>query len=194
MRPLGIGLWLYTYRGVLPIPALAAVVVWARPSPAVFLAGLAVAAAGEAVRVAALRAIGPKSRVSGKVRTEELVTTGVYGCVRNPLYAANIVLGFGLAIASGLWPAIAAYPVVALAYYLPILLTEERALREKFGAAFQDYAAGVPRLLPRLSALRRPPSGPRHAWAELFAREANTIAALAWAAALLGRGFLGLSS
>ncbi len=188
-----LGLWLYTYRGVLPIPALAAVVVWARPAPAVFLAGLAVAAHGEAVRISALRAIGPKSRVSGKVRTEELVTSGIYGCVRNPLYAANLVLGFGLAIASGLWPAIAAYPAVALAYYVPILLTEERALREKFGPAFDEYAARVPRLFPRVSALRRLPPGPRHPWGELFAREANTIAALAWAAALLGRGFVGVS-
>ena len=47
------------------MPGLVLLLWLARPTPDTFLGGLAVAFLGEAIRIAALRAIGPKSRVSG---------------------------------------------------------------------------------------------------------------------------------
>lgn len=74
-----------------------------------------------------------------------LVSGGVYGFTRNPMY-----LGFVLMLAG--WVAFLASPalialVAAYAFYLDKVQIppEEAALKARFGAAFDDYAARVRR-------------------------------------------------
>lgn len=186
-----LGRFLFAFRGLLPVPGLVLLLWLARPTPAWFLAGLAIAFLGQAIRIAALRAIGPKSRVSGKIRTEELITHGIYACVRNPLYTGNAVMGLGLCLGSASWPLVAAYLPVVAVYYYAIIRAEERALSGTFAEAFAAYAARTPRLVPLPHRYVPVPADRAHAYGEFLPREANTITALVWTAALVGRGLVG---
>lgn len=78
-------------------------------------------------------------------KTSALVSDGVYGFTRNPMY-----LGFVLVLAG--WVAFLASPalialVAAYAFYLDKVQIppEEAALKARFGAAFEEYAARVRR-------------------------------------------------
>jgi len=77
-----------------------------------------------------------------------LLTEGVYGRIRHPRYVEVHLFIFGYA---GFANYVGAYAVVFLSLpliYLVILL-EERELRQRFGAAYEDYCRRVPRFLPR---------------------------------------------
>ena len=78
-------------------------------------------------------------------KVSALVTDGVYGFTRNPMY-----LGFVLMLAG--WVAILASPalialVAVYAFYLDRVQIppEEAALKARFGTAFDEYAAHVRR-------------------------------------------------
>ena len=76
-----------------------------------------------------------------------LVTTGIFARVRHPLYASVMAIGFGWAL---LWgsPRVLG-PATALALYLHAkAFHEERLLCARF-PDYPDYAARVPRYLPR---------------------------------------------
>ena len=124
---------------------LAAAYLWfARPAWAWIAAGSVFIAAGIAVRAAA----------SGHIRkNRELTTTGPYAYTRNPLYLGStlIAAGFCLAARNG-WIAIVAMAMF-VAIYLPVIREEERYLRSAF-PGYDDYAATVPRFLPRARAYR----------------------------------------
>ncbi|MDO5623834.1 MAG: isoprenylcysteine carboxylmethyltransferase family protein [Pseudomonadota bacterium] len=78
-------------------------------------------------------------------KASTLVTTGVFGITRNPMY-----LGMWLVLAGwGVWLGNAAAWVALPLFVLTInalqIQPEERALRERFGEAFTRYAARVRR-------------------------------------------------
>jgi protein-S-isoprenylcysteine O-methyltransferase Ste14 len=82
--------------------------------------------------------------------TTRLVVEGPYRYVRNPMISGvlSILLGEAACFASLrllIWFT-AVFAVNAL--YLP--LVEERGLRRRFGADYDEYAAHVPRWIPRL--------------------------------------------
>jgi protein-S-isoprenylcysteine O-methyltransferase Ste14 len=78
-----------------------------------------------------------------------LLTEGIYGRIRHPRYVE-----FTLGCAG--WTLFANYSrlyvlvAVSLAALFVIVLFEERELRERFGQAYVDYSARVPRFIPRL--------------------------------------------
>jgi protein-S-isoprenylcysteine O-methyltransferase Ste14 len=91
---------------------------------------------------------------AGYVRKNaELTRTGPYAHTRNPLYLGSMMIAFGFAVASGSWIIFVALAALFLAIYLPTIRSEEQFLRGKF-AGFDEYAAQVPRLLPRLTAAK----------------------------------------
>jgi protein-S-isoprenylcysteine O-methyltransferase Ste14 len=147
----------------------------ARPSPATLLAGVALAAAGEAVRLWA----------SGHIeKTRRLATGGPYAHTRNPLYVGSALLGLGLAAATASPWVLAAVAAYFAVFYPPVIREEARFLREKFGAEYAAWAEAVPAFLPRPS-----PGGPRASrfdWARVRAnREWRTALALPLLVALL---------
>lgn len=79
----------------------------------------------------------------------ELLTGGIYGRIRNPRYIEALlwVLGYSLfANYSGLYLVwLLSLPVMFL-----VVLLEERELRERFGAVYEEYCRRVPRFIPRL--------------------------------------------
>ena len=80
---------------------------------------------------------------------KELVATGLYRFVRNPMYLAGITGLLGWLIWSPSLPLIVAPPLFFNATHLFVTRYEEPTLRKKFGAAYEDYCRQVPRWFPR---------------------------------------------
>lgn len=97
-----------------------------------------------------------RAYAAGYVRKNaELTRTGPYAYTRNPLYLGSMMIAFGFAVAAGSWILLVALAVLFAAIYFPTIQGEEGYLREHF-AGFDEYAAKVPRLLPRLTAAEFP--------------------------------------
>jgi protein-S-isoprenylcysteine O-methyltransferase Ste14 len=99
----------------------------------------------------AVRALGKQWSLAARTRSDhELVTTGPYAIVRNPIYTALLAMLLASGIALSDLRALAVGLVVYLIGTHVRVRAEERVLRATFGAAFDAYAARVPALLPRL--------------------------------------------
>jgi protein-S-isoprenylcysteine O-methyltransferase Ste14 len=97
-----------------------------------------------------------RAYAAGYVRKNaELTRTGPYAYTRNPLYLGSMLIAFGFAVAAASWIILVALAVLFAAIYIPTIQGEEGYLREHF-AGFDEYAAKVPRLLPRLTAAEFP--------------------------------------
>ncbi len=112
--------------------------------------GVVLFAVGGALRIGPVYALG--SRFSGLVAIQPghtLVTTGIYGLVRNPSYAGMLLIGLGWALAfrSGVGVLLAALTVPPL---LARIRSEERLLGSHFGAEYDAYRARTWRLIPWL--------------------------------------------
>jgi protein-S-isoprenylcysteine O-methyltransferase Ste14 len=120
--------------------------VFARPDPRWLLASVPVVLAGVALRAYA----------AGYVKKNaELTRTGPYAYTRNPLYLGSMLIAFGFAVAAGrIWLGVLLVALFLLIYW-PTILSEEAFLRGAF-PDFDEYAAQVPRLLPRLTPARFP--------------------------------------
>ena len=91
-----------------------------------------------------------RALASGHVRkNESLATSGPYAYTRNPLYLGSLLIGVGFAVAARSWWVGVALVLMFFAIYLPVIRAEEKFLREKF-PEFEEYARGVPRMLPRI--------------------------------------------
>jgi protein-S-isoprenylcysteine O-methyltransferase Ste14 len=76
-----------------------------------------------------------------------LVTTGIHGWSRNPIYVGMLLLyaGIGMAARSP-WVLILALPLVIILRY-GVVAREETYLEQRFGDAYRDYKARVRRWL-----------------------------------------------
>ena len=76
-----------------------------------------------------------------------LVTTGIHGWSRNPIYVGMFLLyaGIGLAACSP-WVLILAVPLVIILRY-GVVAREETYLEQRFGDTYRDYKARVRRWL-----------------------------------------------
>lgn len=89
------------------------------------------------------------------VKNEVLTTTGPYAHTRNPLYFGSFLLALGFAIAAH-WAAVVLVCVFWYVVYKPTIAGERAFLRDRYGAAWDEFEANVPAFFPRLS----PWSGP----------------------------------
>ena len=81
-------------------------------------------------------------------KKDELATTGIFGMVRNPIYAAWIVFIIpGLVLLLRSWPMFFA-PFLAYGLFKMLVGKEEKYLQERFGEAYLEYKARVPELFP----------------------------------------------
>jgi protein-S-isoprenylcysteine O-methyltransferase Ste14 len=86
--------------------------------------------------------------------TQQLVVTGLYRRVRNPMYVAvtALIVGQALLFASA---ALIAYAIaVWTAFHLFVLFVEEPRLRRDFPETYAAYVEHVPRWIPRLTPWR----------------------------------------
>lgn len=168
----------------------AAPIAWAllalpAPRPAEVALGAGVVLLGGALRLLAIRRLGKHARV-GAARAVTLVTSGPYARLRNPLYAAAIlvVLGLGLCAGLGAWALLPAG--LAWLVYDLVARHEERVLVDLQGEAAR-YLRAVPRWLPR--PWRRAPAGepaPLVPWSEVLRREWRLVAGLPAAVGAVG--------
>jgi protein-S-isoprenylcysteine O-methyltransferase Ste14 len=122
---------------------LVAVIYWvlAAPTAASILWGGLVATSGLLIRGAA----------SGHLRKyEELITSGPYARTRNPLYFGSAFLAVGFALAGHSWWAGGVVVAYFAIFYSAVMRNEERDLRARYGAAFDEYASRVPLFFPRV--------------------------------------------
>ena len=109
---------------------------WARP------AGFVLGGSGLAMLVIAWRERGPGSLEE----PEALVTTGLHGVSRNPIYLSCTAVHIGLAGATRNGWMLATCPISAALVHRWVL-REERWLLERFGDGYDAYRARVPRYL-----------------------------------------------
>jgi len=77
--------------------------------------------------------------------TSNIITTGIYGKTRNPIYLAFLIIGFGVACAvNSLWIALMLLPLILLLRKF-VIDKEERYLERKFGQEYLAYKEKVRR-------------------------------------------------
>ncbi|HEX6941273.1 MAG TPA: isoprenylcysteine carboxylmethyltransferase family protein [Gemmatimonadaceae bacterium] len=175
------GTFLFKYRDAVFPAVILATIVATRP---VFpngsrtadlwldLIGILVAAAGQALRITV---IGYRYIVRGgknrKVHAEDLVTEGIFGLARNPLYVGNILVLFGIFI---IWNAPLLYLIgvpFTLIGYKGIVAAEEAFLRGKFGAAYDEYCRTTNRWIPDFRKAPEALRGISFNWRRVLLRE-----------------------
>jgi protein-S-isoprenylcysteine O-methyltransferase Ste14 len=138
-------------------------------------AGLVALVLGQIVRGAT---IGLQYIVRGgrdrRVYADGLVTDGLYGHCRNPMYVGNLLILLGMSLASNSWSCIVLAVPLFIFIYVAIVATEERYLRSKFGVAFDEYVDTVPRWLPRPSGLRATFAAAQFHWRRMVLKEYGT--------------------
>jgi protein-S-isoprenylcysteine O-methyltransferase Ste14 len=90
---------------------------------------------------------GWRSRLPSNQPVRALVTTGIHGWSRNPIYVGMFLLYAGIGIAApSPWVLILALPLVVILRY-GVVAREEAYLERRFGDAYRDYKARVRRWL-----------------------------------------------
>ncbi len=83
--------------------------------------------------------------------TENLVVSGLYRHVRNPMYVAVLSVILGQAVLFGSLLLLQYAGVVWLLFHVFVLAYEEPTLRQQFGSSYETYCANVRRWWPRLT-------------------------------------------
>lgn len=80
---------------------------------------------------------------------KELVVTGLYEYVRNPMYAGVLLMLLSEFLWFGYWILLAYAFFFFIAFHLFVLLYEEPTLKKQFGRSYENYLKTVPRWIPR---------------------------------------------
>ena len=80
---------------------------------------------------------------------KEIVATGFYRYVRNPMYVGVLAIIIGHFLWFGFWNLLIYAAIVFLAFHAFVTYYEEPTLRRKFGASYENYLKHVPRWIPR---------------------------------------------
>jgi protein-S-isoprenylcysteine O-methyltransferase Ste14 len=125
---------------VLPLPLALPLLSWSAGG-VLILVGFAIVAAG----IRNFSRAGTPVPSNQPVRT--LVTTGIHGWSRNPIYVGMLLLYAGIGIAArSPWVLILALPLLITLHY-GVIAREEAYLKRRFGDAYRDYKARVRRWL-----------------------------------------------
>jgi protein-S-isoprenylcysteine O-methyltransferase Ste14 len=117
--------------------------------------------------------------------SEGLVTDGLYGYVRHPLYAASFLIGLGICAIIGAPFFTLAYLLLFWASHLPVIRREEAKLARRWAQRHAAYRERVPALVPAPRRLReRSPIRPRGLLAAVR-READAACGWSLACAVL---------
>jgi|RhiMethySRZTD1v2_1073278.scaffolds.fasta_scaffold00828_10 protein-S-isoprenylcysteine O-methyltransferase Ste14 len=149
-------------RQLVTFAAVIGLVAIADPQPVLYAIGCTLGLLGIAMRVWGC----------GHLRkNQDVVTSGPYAHVKNPLYVGTFLLALGGVLAAGspvmpallLWTALGPlFLVLWFGYYMPKKQRiEGNRLRKHFGSAYDEYDRAVPAFVP---SLRRWPSSSRAPW------------------------------
>jgi len=81
----------------------------------------------------------------------ELILTGIYRYVRNPMHIGvfSIMIGEGIILGSIIILGFVTFAIILHLFYIPF--SEERGLENRFGEEYLTYKENVPRWIPRLT-------------------------------------------
>lgn len=144
---------IFKYRSYTPIPFVILMLVFENANLASLVVGFLIALLGELIRFWGVSWAGSETRTTGGVGGTNLIISGPFAYVRNPLYVGNILMYFGLGVMSfALFPYL---QVIAIAFFILqyhlIVGEEESFLKKKFGEQFKRFVENVPRFFPRLT-------------------------------------------
>jgi protein-S-isoprenylcysteine O-methyltransferase Ste14 len=138
-----------------PVAALAGLAPLATlDATAVHATGTLLAVAGISATLASQLDMGASWRIGvDEAERTELVTTGLFAWVRNPIFTFMALTGLGLAAMTPNLVSLSGVVVLAVALQLQVRVVEEPYLRVAHGAAYTAYAAATGRFLPGLGKL-----------------------------------------
>jgi protein-S-isoprenylcysteine O-methyltransferase Ste14 len=167
-----LGAVLFRNRSWLPVPfVLVALLAPGHASATNWVVGALLIVLGEWIRLSGVAAAGTVTRRRSR-DVQRLVTYGIFGWTRNPLYVGNFFIWMGFVVISGvLWFLPVAIALFALEYTL-IVAYEEGVLESIFGAEYLQFKQTTPRWIPRPP--RRRENGP-HDWGEAWRSEISTF-------------------
>jgi protein-S-isoprenylcysteine O-methyltransferase Ste14 len=89
-------------------------------------------------------------------KNKKLITEGPYSACRNPLYFFSMigVIGVGCSTEMLTFPAV--FFIFFTICYPFVIRSEEKRLRQLFGAEFEEYSERVPAFFPSLSSFEEP--------------------------------------
>ena len=131
------------------------------PAPGLFAwVGVLLAVSGLVVVLVSQAQMGSSWRigVDPAVRTD-LVTGGVFGWMRNPVFTGMVGVQVGVAFMVPSWWSAAAAVLLVVAVQLQVRVVEEPYLRRVHGGSYRGYAARVGRFLPGVGMRRSPAAG-----------------------------------
>jgi len=165
------GIFLFKYRGILPLIILAAAL-WVYILKEIDSNGyfentyekfyeyfcLMVTIIGLFIRAYTV-GFTPKN-TSGRNTEEqvadELNSTGIYSIVRHPLYVGNFLMWLGIGMfTQNLW-FLTAFIFLYWVYYERIMYAEEQFLRRKFEKKYTDWAEKTPAFVPNIKLFKKP--------------------------------------
>lgn len=117
----------------------------------------AAALARQRIRQLSARILAGVPELSASAFPGRLLTQGIYARLRHPRYVEVVLWVLGYAFFANhlgtyvLW-------LLSLPTLHVVVLLEERELRQRFGAAYDEYARRVPRYLPRRGGRLAPPA------------------------------------
>ncbi|MCB0744362.1 MAG: isoprenylcysteine carboxylmethyltransferase family protein [Ignavibacteriae bacterium] len=147
---------LFKNRSYTPIPFLIIMVIFQQATLNSILLGLAIVIIGELFRYWGVVYAVSATRTTSGVRARELIVSGAFAHLRNPLYLGNILIYFGVGIMSmALFPYLQIFALIFFIFqYHLIIAEEEDFLTKTFGKKYEEYKAAVPKLFPRISAYK----------------------------------------
>ena len=151
-----IGNFFFKIRSFTPIPFIFALLYFAKPMWHTVGVGIPFIVIGELLRIWAVGYAGASTRARTLGAARDLVTTGPYGYVRNPLYLGNFLLSLGVCLVANVYWLVAILIVGYFFQYLPIIALEEAYLLESCGSVYQVYREQVPRFVPQFRPYRDP--------------------------------------
>jgi protein-S-isoprenylcysteine O-methyltransferase Ste14 len=115
--------------------------------PAVGIAGVVMILLGLILFLLAFFNFGTSWRIGIDRKTPgSLVTGGVFGITRNPIYVAFIAIFFGIFLINGTWFFLIFALLAVVAIHFQIL-REEEFLKKQYGESYADYCRHAPRYL-----------------------------------------------
>ncbi|MBN2571636.1 MAG: isoprenylcysteine carboxylmethyltransferase family protein [Ignavibacteriales bacterium] len=143
---------IFKYRSYSPIPFLIVMFIFQKATILSLVIGFAIVLIGELIRLWGVSYAGSETRTTGDVGGSNLVISGPFTYVRNPLYVGNILIYTGAGVMS-----MALFPYLQtgalLFFYIQyriIINDEEKYLFTKFGKDYEIYRKNVFRFIPKL--------------------------------------------
>ena len=172
-----IGNFFFKIRSVTPIPFILALLYFAEPAWHTVVIGVPFIVAGEFIRIWAVGYAGASTRARALGAARDLVTTGPYSYVRNPLYLGNFLLSLGVCLVANVSWLVAVLIVGYFFQYLPIITVEEAYLLESCGSIYQTYREQIPRFVPQFRPYPEP-SDHDFSFARALKSEKRTLTAI----------------